>query len=474
MRPRRPALAAALAALLLAAGAGAQGYQVALLRFEAEGRSAPQALAREAGLAEGARYPNRAALDAAVAEAERRLRNLRPLESAAVEARELGSSPDGDILVEISVRTADSWNFIALPYAKFDSNSGLLLSVRARDYNFLGGLKELSLDLNREGQDALSGGPAWGAALELGYPFTAAGLSLTAELKAGLTLPEGPWPARAALDAGLRADFPAQGGRYELSLRQGLAYGALDGLGEPYDDRAYLSTRLEAGRRWESGELYLKHALAALGSYYPGGLSDPRLAGGAGLAAALEAGAGRTDWVGNFRSGARLYGRAELAYYPAAGRSAATSRAEAAAFAAAGAFGLSARILALFAPGEPGLEAGRALRGILDAQAPASAALVANLDAAALVLKLRPERLLKKDWARYLGLDLQLGAFIDAGLIDLGPSPRLSAGLQALVFPVASRSLTVRASLGVSVPEALASHGEKPVTELFLGLGLPY
>ena len=50
--------------------------------------------------------------------------------------------------VTLDVYTRDTWNLIALPYFKYDSNSGLLLALRGRDYNFFGTMQTLTLNLD--------------------------------------------------------------------------------------------------------------------------------------------------------------------------------------------------------------------------------------------------------------------------------------------------------------------------------------
>jgi hypothetical protein len=51
-------------------------------------------------------------------------------------------------LIKVVINVEDSWNIVALPYPKYDSNSGFTFSLRGRDYNFLGLMEPLAVNLN--------------------------------------------------------------------------------------------------------------------------------------------------------------------------------------------------------------------------------------------------------------------------------------------------------------------------------------
>ena len=55
---------------------------------------------------------------------------------------------DGPDQVYIEVWAKDTWNIIGLPYINYDSNEGLLLSLRGRNYNFLGSMEPLAFNLD--------------------------------------------------------------------------------------------------------------------------------------------------------------------------------------------------------------------------------------------------------------------------------------------------------------------------------------
>ncbi len=50
--------------------------------------------------------------------------------------------------ITLTIQVKSGFNILVLPYFKYSSNSGLLLSARGRDYNFLGSLQRFVIDLD--------------------------------------------------------------------------------------------------------------------------------------------------------------------------------------------------------------------------------------------------------------------------------------------------------------------------------------
>lgn len=48
--------------------------------------------------------------------------------------------------VELLIRTVDTWNFIAVPFPKYNSNTGAEIKLKFRNYNFLGSMQMFDLD----------------------------------------------------------------------------------------------------------------------------------------------------------------------------------------------------------------------------------------------------------------------------------------------------------------------------------------
>jgi hypothetical protein len=63
----------------------------------------------------------------------------------------------------------DSWAIIVLPKPKYDSNVGLQVSLSGRDYNFLGSMEPLRVNLDYDVNSALE--QTWGFGVEMVQPF---------------------------------------------------------------------------------------------------------------------------------------------------------------------------------------------------------------------------------------------------------------------------------------------------------------
>lgn len=82
---------------------------------------------------------------------------------------------DGRYPADLQIFVEDTWNIIALPYPKYDSNYGFELTIKARDYNFLGTMNPLRVDLGyKYNQEGLS---FFNLMVDSGIPFETFGLN---------------------------------------------------------------------------------------------------------------------------------------------------------------------------------------------------------------------------------------------------------------------------------------------------------
>ena len=171
-------LFAALSAAAEAADAAAEEpgpYVIRSVDFQSQGRTRDfvlMAIIDPYRKMIGSSFPDRASLDAFVADKTRLLSSRRVLASATPSYR-LEPAQGGGFDVALRFATVDSMNVIGLPYGTYDSNSGLLLSLRGRDYDFLGSAQPLELNLNY--QKSPSGVDSYGGQLDFVAPFQAWG-----------------------------------------------------------------------------------------------------------------------------------------------------------------------------------------------------------------------------------------------------------------------------------------------------------
>jgi hypothetical protein len=116
--------------------------------YDIEGRTRPFALLYHAELETGEKIQGQAALDRFIAEKTQMLINQRVLKDNVVITYAVGEQlGDGSYPVILTIKVEDSRNIVALPKPLYTSSSGLDLTINIRDYNFLGTMSPLRLDL---------------------------------------------------------------------------------------------------------------------------------------------------------------------------------------------------------------------------------------------------------------------------------------------------------------------------------------
>ena len=123
-------------------------YVITAFEFNIKGRTRPSALIYNGEFKIGETFKGQASLDAYVRDKTQTLVNQRILKNNATVTYSIGEqAEDGSYPVTLIISTEDSWNIIALPRPRYKSDTGLDLSIRARDYNFLGTMNPLRINL---------------------------------------------------------------------------------------------------------------------------------------------------------------------------------------------------------------------------------------------------------------------------------------------------------------------------------------
>ena len=123
-------------------------YVIADYEFEIKGRTRPHALIYNGEFKTGEKIRGQADLDKYISDKTQMLTNQRVLKDNVVITPSVGEqNEDGTFPVTLFISVEDTWNFIILPYPKYKSDSGFDLTVKARDYNFLGTMNPLRVDL---------------------------------------------------------------------------------------------------------------------------------------------------------------------------------------------------------------------------------------------------------------------------------------------------------------------------------------
>jgi hypothetical protein len=499
----------------------AAAYYIKKIDITITGRTRKDAVMRAGAFVMGEELRDDAALDAYIERKKEALLNNRALAEVIITYR-VEDEEDGRKGLIIHVEARDTRNFIILPEPKYTSNAGFEPALKLRDYNFLGTLTPLKIDLGytldefhleraSKGQYSIS--------VEAQAPFRAAGREWRLKEALGLRYVSGEGFAfentsGIALDFPFAAPFhqPFSQSVFTAGFDQGLRVKdeyytfekrAHDAIYEnivymyslPY---ARLVVPLGVRRPW-MGELLFRSSLSAEINYR---LAGAELGTRRGPLFSFQNGVGfdRINWRGNLREGAALFFSVESAYnVHFAGWNNAVSLNAAAHKPLFPIFALSSRLrgkvwLNKMAPwrDEARLEAGSMLRGILDRSLRADAILALNLDFPLRALRFMPSEWFKTQKLRYFNFELYLSPIIDTALYegerldDWGRpvetssftfgNALLCAGVEALVFPLAWRSLFLRVSVAWNMREAfrlgaLPSGGDR---EIFIGLGHYY
>jgi hypothetical protein len=471
----------------------------------------------------GSVFPDRAGLEAFVADKSRQLMSQRVL-AAVTPSYEMTETENGHD-VALSFATTDSWNIVGLPYAKYDSNEGLLLSLRGRDYNFLGSAEPLQLNLNY--QKSPGGIESFGLQLDFVAPFRALGAVWgLGFVEDGQVWTDG---TTSSITAGsLSYNVPGLGFPASVTVAQSYLYEA--SAPSPDPDSWYLGESAAATAtipitgslgHWSGADLGPVNYIPSLEidyswkpgttlRYYGDGTApsafdttaaqalqnSPVYYGRGGFLVTFSNGlaVGRIDWAGNMREGLHLSVTSREAYNAQWNDLIGDIIVEAEIFEQwDGAVGVGARLYGIGRlsgnfPGD-GVNAdyltmlGQYTRGIIDRRISAVQVLVLNGNLGVKLFDFPTHALIK---TRALDFELQAQPFLD--LVLARPDNQAafsgdwfwsSGGLELLFYPQALRSFTVRTSAGWDLRNVVATRSLTAKTpdgfspyEIYLGLSL--
>ena len=285
-------------------------YVIREIEFDVTGSSRPFALISSGSFIEGEIIRGKDNLDKYLAHKKQLLMNQQVLEEVTIEYFTGESESDGAIPVRLLVHVRDTWNLIVLPYPKYDSNEGFSITLKARDYNFLGTMSALRADLgykNNNGEQSVN------FSLDSGIPFYAAGLHwiLNFDNFFDYTFNE---PLYYQNVTGLSLLLPWRNTIFTVGFNQYLTINEENSIEDidvfDLDKRyygVYASTELfvswklplgiEVG---DFGEIEYKPGLSGRINYPYNSMDDPRK-----LLTTFNhsIGFGRIDWIGNYRKG---------------------------------------------------------------------------------------------------------------------------------------------------------------------------
>ena len=464
-----------------------KSYVIEKVAYEIEGRTWEYALDLKLDIRRDKVFIGKAELEDYLADKQQVLMNQRPIAAGSITYTE-SPRTDGKVGVKVLVKAVDTWNFVVLPYAKLDSNSGLLLALRGRDFNFLGSLQTLELDLDYTfNVDNNNPKKELKQAIKFEVPFSLVDHNWRFGLEESLSFDTESSDLDFKLKETLAIDFlRAEGFEKEYwTLEYSQAY-YYNGNDDDYGDTLYHESKLSFGTDFELPLMFGQYSIFKYSpsvftqiKYRPGRtLSEDRRGYEVGFTHGINA--SRIDWKGDFREGASVslsntntynFDRTDwnrIIEWSFIGHKAFSW------------IGFSGRVSGFFdIDKELGDnttdDVGLAMRGILDDRMRGDKAIFLNTD------------ILVKMWTWFLDkwFEVQAGPFFDAaychpkGASFTTDDMWFGGGLQVLVFPKFARSLYVRASLGFDLqavyenrkPTGNAPRDGASVHEIFIGLG---
>jgi hypothetical protein len=477
-------------------------YVITGFEFDIKGRTRSSALLYKAELKTGEKFQGRAALDEYIADKTQVLINQRVLkDNAAITAKIGEQAADGSYPVILTLITEDTWNVMAVPRPKYSSNSGFDITIKARDYNFMGSMNPLRVDLGYRYDN--EGYSYFDFMLDSDTPFRLFGLNWNVNFDHDFSYrPKMEEPFYYKNTSGLSVEIPYKrttfftGVTETLTLNEENArtYWPPYGSYPRFQSGIYMSTTpyiawgIPTGYHYyHLGEVYYTPFVAATFYHefpqWP--LHDFRK--GPILILAHTLSVGRVDWVDNFRKGvsASISNTFSFDFYnqrrnvnpwgvylgiSGAGHKIVNEY-----------FNFSTRInyrhwfLSNYT--ESG---GDLIRGIIDDDIKADYMFAVNLDFTFRVFKFRPSEWFNKHKMRIFNFDLMVSPFVDLGLynnpVTMEPfsfdNILIGGGLEVIVYPLSFRSLFLRASAGLGIRTGDLQSGFS--RELYIGTELHY
>ena len=460
-------------------------YVIRGLKFDIDGISRSSALIYHGEFKEGERIKGKTNLERYLARKRQLLVNQRVLEEVAIEYTLGESEEDGAIPVKLMVYIVDSRNFIILPYPKYDSNDGISLTMKARDYNFLGTMSELKVDFGfrKDGDDNIVN-----FEIDSDTPFTLFGLNWVFNFDHIISLTFGN-PLYYQNVTGLSVELPWKFTTFTVGFNQYVTFNeevsdenkslyeyTSDFYGTYGTSELFASWKIPFGIEVaDFGEIAYTPKLSGKINYPYSTMDEPRKPV---TTLSHTIGFGRTDWIGNLRK--EVSASLGNSYSWFFGRSDAPLQI---ALDAGGTvhwpftkyFSVSSRInyrqwwqwSSQHNEWIPYFYSGDTLRGIVDEDIRADLMLSLNLDLTVRVLQFRPSVWFRKPGLHFFDFEMYFSPFLDMALLKgsynaFKDNPRdgtkfslndmvSTTGLEVIVFSDFFRSLKLRGSIGYNI-----------------------
>ncbi len=421
-------------------------------------------------------FNTREAFDAYIMDLTVQFQNQRVFDSAHIYPTYGTEGSDGIVPVDLLIETVDTFNVIALPYPKYDSNYGLELKLAVNHYNFLGSMLPLDFDIkynydteDGENDHILGLYTSFTLPFQIGILDAKWGNTLSASYTIGNTLPEANYSTSFSLTHEFN-DIVS----LSASLSQGVTYNPDY---EQYNDAFYLtegaslSMPVTLAKTENIGNLvwtpsvsinYYWDPLDLIIDFNNEDLIDTNITYQHSISL------GRTNWIGNFKDGFNFSLTQKLIQESYKQKFLISGELNVEYSKAYEHFGLKSRAY-LFSMSNDTSELGGRLRGIQNDDVDTNSALVVNLDFPIKVWQTDWVGYGLWDWTKYFDFEMQISPFFDFAigynaLAQSTNNPKdgwYGAGLEVTGYLNAARSVVGRISFGVDVIQFADKVGDK-------------
>ncbi len=480
----------------------AEQYKIRNIYYEIDGRTREYPLEKNLDIEKRNIYNSKKDFEAYVKDLEVKLLNQRVLQSGEISVSYGEKDEDGIIPADLLIKASDTFNYVLVPFPKFDSNDGLNLKLKFKDYNFFGSMNTLNADIDYEYDPYDDTAHTVGGNLSFTIPFKLFEQEFTWSVDTSVYFPIG---EPVDIDFSTTLAYERELIPFRLEMNAGITQAAYvyprDDHEELYSDPYYLSNTLYINfpliiyTHSYIGDLTWTPQLAFTGRWAFGSLTDDDLRG-ASITFSHYASFGRYDWVENYRKGFSLSASNSFSYNPIT-----TKKEIAVAFSAIGYMpifsflGVYSRGYFMYdweSDGDLQVDMGSYMRGIIDERIETDMAFFFNIDLPIKILDIDFERTTGVGWTKFINLEAHLSPFFDFGLTHDQYTGRYfsfkdawySGGIEVIVFPDKLRSVYARASLGFDLKELFTNgfdftasakrEGGGSIMEIFIGVGLEY
>jgi len=474
-------------------------YVINSYEYIIDGITRPYALNYRAEFKKGEEITGLLNLEKFIRDKTQLIYNERVIESVRIEHTIGEINNEKKYPVDLKIFIKDTWNIIAIPRPQYDSNKGFDITIKARDYNFLGTMSALRVDVGY--QRDLEGRNFYSLMLDSDIPVYVFGLYWNIDFDHEYTFrPDMEQEHYYRNTTGISTEIPVRRTILKIGFTEWFYFNQenpvryRDEYGRFHEglylsSRPFLSWKIPLGvNYYDFGEIVYTPALSATFNHELPQHPLPEFRKGPFIYFSNNINFSRIDWHGNFKKGA------------AAGISNSNSydffklrndiNPFGANFSITGSgftmlnnfVGLSAQIRYMHYFFDDYYDnGGDIIRGVIDNRVNFNYMLSFNFDLPVRILQLRPSQWHEKNrFLRIFDFDLHVAPVLDIALYNdpLTQTPfglenmLLGAGLEAVIYPERWRSLFLRISFAVGIQTGNLNAGL--TSELFIGTDLFY